>query len=297
LARDLAAGLTNPYDIATRIETHLRGNYPIDTKIPAAPHNRDSVEYFLFDLGRGYFDYHASAMVVMLRSLGIPARIAIGYVVRPQDRIPDTNTYVIVEANAFAWPEVYFPGLGWVEFNPTPSEARVPRSGSDDEFLTEDDLFEFPDEDFPPDAFFPDVETPSGALEQLTRDEGSNLVGNIILGIIVLFLGVTVLAGGIFHFSWQHGLAGLDYPTQIWEKTVRLARWARVPFIPQLTPSEYAEQLRRELPEVEGIDFLSDAFVRARYGQKQLSEAEVEHLTEVWKNVRNTLLTRIFRWR
>ena len=83
---------------------------------------KDSVAYFLFTTQKGYFDYHASAMVVMLRTLGIPARLTVGYIVRPQDRKADTNTYNISEANAFAWPEVYFPGLGWIEFNPTPSE-------------------------------------------------------------------------------------------------------------------------------------------------------------------------------
>lgn len=297
LARDLAAGQTNPYDIANRIEAHLRTNYAIDLQIPTAPHNRDSVEYFLFDLNRGYFDYHASAMVVMLRSLGIPARIAVGYVVRPQDRIPDTNTYIVVEANAFAWPEVYFPGLGWIEFNPTPSEARIPRAGSDDDFLIDEFFDEFLDDDFLPDDFFPEIEEPSGLLEDLSREEGSNLIGSIILGVIVLFIGITAVAGGAFHYSWQHGLGGLDYPTQVWEKTVRLARFARIPSFPQQTPYEYAEQLQRELPEVPDVELLSSSFVRARYGQKQLSEAETEHLTEVWKRVRNTLLSRIFRWK
>ena len=77
-------------------------------------------------LQRGYFDYHASAMVVMLRQPGYPGA--------PRRRLHHApagphaghqHLYVVTEANAFAWPEVYFPGLGWVEFNPTPSEPRV----------------------------------------------------------------------------------------------------------------------------------------------------------------------------
>jgi transglutaminase-like putative cysteine protease len=296
-AREVAANASNPYDIAVQIENFLRTNYSIDTDIPPPPHNRDAVEYFLFNLNRGYFDYHASAMAVMLRSLGIPARVAVGYVVRPQDRMPDSNTYVILEANAFAWPEVYFPGLGWVEFNPTPSEPRVNRPGSDDGFFDEDDFDPFADEDFMAADFFPDAGPPMEELDLLAGDSRSNLIGNIILAVIVLFLGVTLISGGVFHFSWQHGLGGLDYATQTWEKTVRLARWARIPSFPQQTPAEYASQLQDELPEVPELRFISDSFVKARYGRKELSESEKERLTEAWKAVRNTLLGRILRWK
>jgi transglutaminase-like putative cysteine protease len=295
-AREVAGTATNPYDIATNIESFLR-TYGIDTKIPPAPHNRDSVEYFLFELYRGYFDYHASAMVVMLRSLGIPARVSVGYVLRPQDRLPDSNTYVIVEANAFAWPEVYFPGLGWVEFNPTPSEPRISRAGSDDQFFPDDDLSEFPLDEFGLDEFFPDIESPGEALDELAAEEGSNLIGTIILGVIAIFLGLTLVGGGVFHFSWQHGLGGLDYPTQVWEKTVRLARWARIPMFPQQTPAEYAEQLQDELADISDVHLISDSFVKARYGKKDLPPAEKERLDEIWKSVRNTLLARIFRWK
>ncbi len=295
-AREITRGMDNAYDRAAAIDQYLR-TFPVDTKIPPAPSNRDSVAYFLFDAGRGYFDYHASAMVVMLRSLGVPARIAVGYVLRPQDRIPDSNTYVVSEANAFAWPEVYFPGLGWVEFNPTPSEPRIVRPGSDDgDFLT-DDLNEFPTDEALPDDLVPPADPASGALDQLAVGEGSNLVGNILMIIVVGFVAMTVIGGLGFQFAWQRGLSGLDDASRTWEKTQRLARWARIPTFPQETPREYVSRLEHELPEVEDVRYLSDAYVRTRYGAKQLEQAEKDHLATVWKAVRNNLLSRLMRWR
>jgi transglutaminase-like putative cysteine protease len=295
-ARELASGSDNNYDKAVAIEQHLR-TLGVDTKINPAPPNRDSVEYFLFTLGRGYFDYHASAMVVMLRSLGIPARMTVGYIIRPQDRVPDTNTYIVSEANAFAWPEVYFTGLGWVEFNPTPSEPRITRSGSDDqEFFggIEEEILEEPG--LPSDAVTP-VDPASPVLDNLASDEGSNLVGRIILTILLLFVGITALAGSIFQYSWQRGLGGLDYPVQVWEKTLRLARWAKIRALPQETPRDIVGRLKRALPEVQDIDYLGETFQKSRYGNKELAPEERERLANVWKNVRNTLLQRLLRWK
>ncbi|MEK7248755.1 MAG: transglutaminase-like domain-containing protein, partial [Chloroflexota bacterium] len=74
-AAEWAAGSETPYDKAIAIQTHLRDEYPYQTKIPETPPGRDNVDYFLFTAGQGYFDYHASAMIVMLRSLGVPARL------------------------------------------------------------------------------------------------------------------------------------------------------------------------------------------------------------------------------
>src|SRR5207249_4418734 len=72
-ARVIAAGTDDPYGAASAIEAYLR-TFPIDYSVSAAPNGQDPVDYFLFDAQRGYFDYHASAMTVMLRTLGIPAR-------------------------------------------------------------------------------------------------------------------------------------------------------------------------------------------------------------------------------
>jgi transglutaminase-like putative cysteine protease len=296
-AQSLTRGMDNAYDKANAIEQYLRTSFPVDTNIEAAPPNKDSVAYFLFDARRGYFDYHASAMVVMLRTLGIPARITVGYVIRPADRLPDTSTYVVSEANAFAWPEVYFPGLGWVEFNPTPSEPRIVRPGTDDSDLLPADFEEIPlDELVPDDPGIP-IEPAQGEVEELAVQEESSLVGNILMAIVFGFLALSLAGGLFFQFAWQRGLSGLDYASQTWEKTQRLARWARIPVFEQETPREYTARLEHQLPEVEGIHYLGEAYVRSRYGAKTLTEPEKERLAGVWKSVRSNLLSRLMRWR
>jgi transglutaminase-like putative cysteine protease len=295
-ALQVTAAAGTPYEKAAAIEQFLRG-YSINLDIAAAPPKKDSVEYFLFDVQEGYFDYHASAMVVMLRSLGIPARIAVGYVIRPNDRVPQTNVYIVREANAFAWPEVYFPGLGWVEFNPTPSEPPVVRSGLDDGLAQGFD----PNAPFLDDFFLPaGVETSPGASEELDNlviEEDSGLVSRIMLTVVVGVLAVTALGVGIFQYSWQHGLAGVSYPIQVWEKTLRLARWAKIRPLPQETPREVIARLRQQLPEVDDLEYLGESYIRARYGRKELTESERERLEGVWKKSRNTLLSRLLRWR
>ena len=109
---------STPYDAAKAIEGYLRG-FPVAFDVPDTPPGRDTVDYFLFDSQRGYFDYHASAMVVMLRTLGIPARMGVGFVVDEGDLNREGKAYVVRDRNTYAWPEVFFPGEGWVVFNPT----------------------------------------------------------------------------------------------------------------------------------------------------------------------------------
>lgn len=119
LALELTATQPTPYDKAAALENYLR-QYPYSLEVPAPPLGRDTVEYFLFELKQGYCDYFASAMVVMARAVNLPARLVLGYTEGIYD--PATATYVVRAANAHAWAEVYFSGIGWVEFEPTPSQ-------------------------------------------------------------------------------------------------------------------------------------------------------------------------------
>jgi hypothetical protein len=124
LARDLTATAPTPYDRAVAIETFLRAySYTLD--LPAPPPNRDVADYFLFDLKRGYCDYFATAMVVLARAAGLPARMVVGYATGTYN--PMTAEYVISQADAHSWPEVYFNEYGWVEFEPTSGRAPIER--------------------------------------------------------------------------------------------------------------------------------------------------------------------------
>jgi hypothetical protein len=112
-----------PFEKAILITRYLRSNINYSETIPEAPRNTDRLEWVLFDLKQAYCVYYASAEVLMLRSVGIPARMAVGFTQGERDG----NTYVVRRLNSHAWPEVYFPGIGWVEFEPTAGEAPLDR--------------------------------------------------------------------------------------------------------------------------------------------------------------------------
>ncbi len=137
LAQEITSNETNPYDKAMAIERYLRANYPYDLKIPAPPQGQDVADYFLFDLKRGYCDYYATAMVVLARASGIPARFVSGYA--PGEYDAPNAQYVIRELNAHSWMEVYFPEIGWVEFEPTAAQPEIEREESDENPIVTDE--------------------------------------------------------------------------------------------------------------------------------------------------------------
>ena len=126
LARQVVAGAETRYDQAHALERFLR-TYPYTLDLPPPPSNRDVVDYFLYDLQEGYCDYYASAMVVMARSVGIPARLASGYAQGTFDA--ERGRWVVTEKDGHSWVEVYFAGIGWVEFEPTAGLPALTRPG------------------------------------------------------------------------------------------------------------------------------------------------------------------------
>jgi transglutaminase-like putative cysteine protease len=127
LAIELTATESNPYDQARAIEDYLRA-YPYTLQLPKSPANVDLVDYFLFDLKKGYCDYDASAMVVLARAAGLPARLMIGYATGTYDE--SHQRFVVTEAEAHSWPEIYFPGYGWIRFEPTGGRPSLDRPAS-----------------------------------------------------------------------------------------------------------------------------------------------------------------------
>ncbi|GAB4525462.1 MAG: hypothetical protein OHK0046_41360 [Anaerolineae bacterium] len=123
------AQATNPYDQAKAIESYLRANITYNETIPRPPENQDPVDWVLFDFKEGYCNYYASAMIVMLRSVGIPSRMAAGFAQGTFD--PQQNAFVVTERDAHTWVEAYFPGYGWIEFEPTAAQAPLNREGDD----------------------------------------------------------------------------------------------------------------------------------------------------------------------
>ena len=127
LARDLTATAPTYYDRAEAIQDYLR-TYSYTLDLPLPPQGRDVADYFLFDLKRGYCDYFATAMVVLARAAGLPARLVIGYATGTYD--PLNARYVVTEMDAHSWPEVYFKEYGWIEFEPTSGRSAIDRPSS-----------------------------------------------------------------------------------------------------------------------------------------------------------------------
>ncbi|WP_209125654.1 transglutaminaseTgpA domain-containing protein [Alkalihalobacillus sp. BA299] len=123
LAEDITKNYSNRYDQVKAIERYYRmSGFRYETKNVAVPEfDQDYVDQFLFETKLGYCDNYSTSMVVMLRTIGIPARWVKGFTQgeRVQDLDDGNRQYQITNANAHSWVEVYFPGHGWVPFEPT----------------------------------------------------------------------------------------------------------------------------------------------------------------------------------
>ena len=126
LAQDLTGNEATPYDKAKAVTNYLRNEIRYTTTMPEPPFGRNTLEWFLLDYKQGYCSYYATAEVILLRAVGIPARLAVGFAQGEwDDAQPDLWTVRIKDAHA--WPEVYFPGAGWVQFEPTASQPLLYR--------------------------------------------------------------------------------------------------------------------------------------------------------------------------
>lgn len=140
LAAQLTEGLDSEYEMVRAIESYLKseGDYRYSLRdARETPEGADYVDHFLFETLVGYCDNFSTAMTVMLRSVGIPARWTKGFSQGTEQTDIEGNTYYqITNANAHSWVEVYFPSTGWVPFDPSPSFAN-PITTTDTDVLSE----------------------------------------------------------------------------------------------------------------------------------------------------------------
>lgn len=304
LARQVAGNSRTPYEAARRIEQHLRGNYRYTLDPPPAPARRDAIAAFLFDQQAGYFDQFASAMAVMLRSMGIPARVATGFVLDPADVDSTTKQYTVTEQRAWTWPEVYFPNLGWVEFNPTPSRPAIQRPGDDASALADAEAARAATEDEAPvemfgDEFLGDPSFDPGALVQVSFFDTT--FGRFLVQAVstLLVLSVAALVAAIAgRLLWDRHFRGLRPAAERWAKVQLLASWAGIAPPAYYTPSEAALALGAATGELAGMRALAQAYTRDRYGRPDgLEAAEDEQTQRVaerdYRRVRDRLRRRV----
>ncbi len=123
-AERIAASAANPYDKAAAIERYLNTRFGYTLELP--PPTPDPLAHFLFWRQSGHCEYFATAMTVMLRTVGIPARYVKGF--QPGEFNDVASSYIVRGSDAHTWVEAYFPGYGWVAFDPTPPSGTEVRS-------------------------------------------------------------------------------------------------------------------------------------------------------------------------
>ncbi len=118
LARQITAQAATPYDKAVALETYLRTRFRYTLDLIGSPAD-NPLGHFLFETRAGHCEYFASAMAVMLRTLGIASREVNGFL--PGEYNDLAGDYIVRASDAHSWVEVYFPGNGWTVFDPTPA--------------------------------------------------------------------------------------------------------------------------------------------------------------------------------
>lgn len=277
LARQIGGDAPTLYDRSRSIELYLRA-YRYNLDLPDPPADRDLVDYFLFDLQEGYCDYYASAMVILARSLGVPARLASGYVQGTYDH--DSHRWVVTEQDGHSWVEVYFDGFGWVDFEPTGGRPGLERPGGED----------------PATIALPPLPPRATRWWQLAP------WGLILLGIAMFLLVVAI----VLIWRPRPTPAAADL---VRDRQARLLRWGErlgLPLRDGQTPEEYSRSLGREL-RVRGhgsrlsqarrasteamveIQDLSEAFIRAQYSADPILDREAWQVRALWTRLRRHL--------
>jgi len=270
LAEQWSAQAGNPYDKAMAIEGELR-KIPYTTDISPPPPNRDAVDYFLFDLKRGYCEYYASAMVVMLREVGVPARIVTGYATTTYDRT--RNAYVATDNDAHTWVQVYFPNAGWLDFEPTPINPELVR----------------------PEAASTDVAPVLPAVPQVAHPKQRirlPIDGRILIGIVAALL--IALVAFLIRRQWEAELSPPDLVRVLYGRMVRWSKRFGLAKQPEETALEFGHRLaqRYELtaePVAQAVRQIVALYVVAQYAATPLGQIERTRAHDAWRTMRGHL--------
>lgn len=301
LAAQLVEGKDNPYDKAIAVRDFLRTNVDYNDQIKAAPEGVEPIHYILFDLKQAYCTYYASAMAVMLRSQGVPARVVSGYALGEYNEA--AQNYRVRAVNAHTWVEVYFPGYGWIHFEPTQSipVAERPSAAAGVDLQPAVPL---PDADRPQlDDELDDLERADGLLGGLDNepvDEG--LLGGLPWWQLITGVVLLVGAGGAI---WTANRYNRAVEGDVNRSFLRLGEWARLlglAWRPTQTPYEQADSLVAIVPQgQQSIRNLTRQYVLQLFSPARATDADFDPRAE-WRQLRPMLIRRslvntLNRWR
>ena len=291
LARKVVEGKDNPYDKAEAIESFLRTNYRYAPVVRPPPPGRDPVDWFLFDLKEDFCEYFASSMVMMLREVGVPARLVEGFTSGTFD--PNIGRYIVKQVNAHAWVEVWFPNFGWIEFEPTPSETPFLRAEEpvDPSLLEQQNPSGDPDSQGDPSERLLDRDL---LLDEELQGGDASLTNALPVDPtpFVAALGLLLLGMLLFVLRFEWRFRGLSPIESSWGKARLLASYIGHPSRPSETTYEFATALGAAVPEVkEPIRVIADARVRERYAPSGASDDQREKAEDAWWSVARELVT------
>ena len=277
LAADITAGKQTPYEKADAIERYLRQNYIYSLDVPTPPPGTDVADYFLFELRKGYCDYYATAMVVMARAQGVPARLVSGYASGTYD--VRAAQYLITAADAHSWVEVYFPGVGWVEFEPTSAQQEIVRPSQP---------AAIPTPSLQPDNLA--LAALGESLKQLPLYARWGLLP--LLGVLLFALAFFLLEGFIL----------IQIPARqslrwMMRDIYRLGQNLAGPPLPGRTIREFVSALEKQLGPNADLRLVTSTYEQALFAPSKVEKAALRVALSAWRRLRWRLLVRgRFRW-
>ncbi len=282
-------GATNPYDLAVDIEAYLKSDaFQYDTNVlddGIDCGQLSKVECFALSR-RGYCMYYAAMMTAFLREEGIPARVAEGFL--PGQR--SLNTETVRNNNAHAWVEVYFPGYGWVDFDPTGGGVAQLSGGDLPDGLVQPSASPGPSSSAPR-ATRPGESDPRGLNEPAGGGAGTINGGGSAGPMIAVALLLAIIVAAFALVAWRRGPRGPVSADGAYGMVTRLA--SRLGFAPRpnQTVYEYSSALAEVLPGARPeLETVARAKVEVAYGGRRLGDDRLSALRDAQRRLRISLL-------
>ncbi len=281
VARSEAKNLDNSYEITLYLAQYLKQRYDIKPDLLPLKEGEDMVEAFLFRDKGGYPDHFATVLTVMLRSIGIPARLVVGF--DTGEFNPFTGFYIVKNTDAHAMTEVFFPKYGWFAFNPIPGYDLIPPSIEDYETFSAAKQFWRWVAGWLPSpvtgwfgAIFSAIASFLGVIiGWLWGLLARGWFGLFAILILAIALGFFIWLGWNQWRAWRYRrwLAKLPVMESIYQQMLDILKTQGFPKHAAFTPLEYAHQSRSHHSPLiaETIDEISKAYVRWRYGGEEVN--------------------------
>ena len=295
LASQLVAGQSNPFDTAMAVEEYVRSTIAYNEDINPPPADQDVVDYVLFESQEGYCEYYASAMAVLLRAEGIPSRVVGGYFPAPYD--PNEGGHLYREKNAHLWVEVFFPGYGWIPFEPTANRDQL--DYGDLAAPAQAPALPTPVATPPPVVAEPTpppvVETPAQQPPLTPPDVLSDL-GRLASWIVVALAALVAITSLAATAAWFAGFRGLSPVSSFYARALRVGNWLGVPPRASLTPHEYADRLGRAMPSAQGpARVVAELYTKERYAGRRPDGDALQAARQAWRDLRGIAIGSFLR--